>query len=717
MNKKKLFLVTLVGIGTFLGISGKCLAACKADQADTVYSCAQGKGKTGGASSVDGWHATDWVGSGTTIDVTPTEGSNLNGVSFEITDEELKKYGFSPTSTGSNTNLQHAEDWKKEISSLGAVINGETKPSPFQEMLLGKMAEQNGGVSVDEFINMYREDTLRNNTSFEYRDTPYATVCQTGTSNCKNYTDAATCTAEMGDYWGCYGATIVGRACAAQECIGDDAGFVRRVQSCMEIRNDAYACCVEEYGKEYCDYKPQIPNVDRNSCELPDIEPLKYPSKPTPSTPSEGVVACGSSYTTYSYSIGTTSCPYVKTLITTVTTENYPSINSSYMAGDGVNFSNTVSWYSTTTESVWDDSELQNRIAKEQNTINKIDGLIMCLESKKVPLYAQLKSAEHDLSDCQDDVCYGPTYIDPETGLPTQDEESCSCYYEEKAVEEINKQIEAIDNQINAYLTSAEYTSAQAELKNLDECGKRANSFKSTSSSSSGTYSLGNSYLRLGSGSNEYKQIINTIKGIAKNSGQLLTQNELNNFKFPYFPNTDNFVIPIATKNGTQGAVAAVQGGYVLYECPVNVTNLYIGKCTSNCNGNDSNGSLNVIYRPISLTNPFPNTISNGKYRAMGANWNETYTEEVIKNNRGVSDYEVYGLIPIYTIELTPAKIKEIREYNKTVSYNNFDMKCTDGYLCVSNFLWGTTANGYNFSDIIVKSESCATSSGWDACY
>mgnify|MGYP006911673367 FL=1 len=67
---------------------------------------------------------------------------------------------------------------------------------------------------------------------------------------------------------------------------------------------------------------------------------------------------------------------------------------------------------------------------------------------------------------------------------------------------------------------------------------------------------------------------------------------------------------------------------------------------------------------------------------------------------------------PIYTITLTPSTIKEIRNYNKKNSLNNFDMDCSEGYKCMSKFLWE------QFNEIIDGSNSCATSTGWDAtCY
>ena len=88
-------------------------------------------------------------------------------------------------------------------------------------------------------------------------------------------------------------------------------------------------------------------------------------------------------------------------------------------------------------------------------------------------------------------------------------------------------------------------------------------------------------------------------------------------------------------------------------------------KETISCDDTNKEG-INVVYRPISM---FPNTIflnMDGSNRIPGHNWNnENLIKDFITNNRSVSNYDVYKLDPMYTIELTPTKIKEIRDYNK----------------------------------------------------
>ena len=112
-----------------------------------------------------------------------------------------------------------------------------------------------------------------------------------------------------------------------------------------------------------------------------------------------------------------------------------------------------------------------------------------------------------------------------------------------------------------------------------------------------------------------------------------------------------------------------------------------------------------VVYRPISLEKPFPGM--DGLGRSPGSNWQaEAYAyyeydyydykdnaitddpiEKYITYNRGVEKEEVYNLEPMYRFILTPKKILEIREYNKTTNYDDFNMECVDGKKCISEYL------------------------------
>lgn len=88
-----------------------------------------------------------------------------------------------------------------------------------------------------------------------------------------------------------------------------------------------------------------------------------------------------------------------------------------------------------------------------------------------------------------------------------------------------------------------------------------------------------------------------------------------------------------------------------------------------------------LIYRPIDLSNPFPG--KNGKGRTAGSNWSESDITNYIKSRQ-----EAYTKKPMYSFTLTPSNIKKIREYNKTHTYDDFNLNCRDeGSACFSEFI------------------------------
>ena len=176
-----------------------------------------------------------------------------------------------------------------------------------------------------------------------------------------------------------------------------------------------------------------------------------------------------------------------------------------------------------------------------------------------------------------------------------------------------------------------------------------------------------------------------------------------------------------------------------IYPCPVEDTKepipddkCYIdGKvsdcpktCESDCcdaNGNEiacpGGDSVigNVIYRPISLVEPFPGIDGTG--RVPGFNWDRivkingqeyTASDYYIRNNRGYKDYEIYQSDPLYVIKLDGNTIREIREYNDSVknNYNDFNLECQNGEKCISKFLRGTATNP-SFSINLISSGTC----------
>ena len=131
----------------------------------------------------------------------------------------------------------------------------------------------------------------------------------------------------------------------------------------------------------------------------------------------------------------------------------------------------------------------------------------------------------------------------------------------------------------------------------------------------------------------------------------------------------------------------------------------------------------NIIYRPISLDNPFPSIDADG--RVTGANWcygndcdntNQVVTS-VITNNRGVKTEEIYKeRDPLYTINLTPGLIKEIREYNDKNPYDDFNLECgSNGLNCKSNFIRDEFKNYFSGCGIRNKNLGleCAETDEW----
>lgn len=118
----------------------------------------------------------------------------------------------------------------------------------------------------------------------------------------------------------------------------------------------------------------------------------------------------------------------------------------------------------------------------------------------------------------------------------------------------------------------------------------------------------------------------------------------------------------------------------------------------SSCDGSPKVNGINVIYRPISLTNPFPG--ESGKGRSAGINWTNDDIKKYITNNRNVKQNSVYNEKPLYSFTLTANAIKKIKAYNATTQYDDFKLKCSSKYgkRCSSNFLksirnYGVTVN------------------------
>ena len=102
--------------------------------------------------------------------------------------------------------------------------------------------------------------------------------------------------------------------------------------------------------------------------------------------------------------------------------------------------------------------------------------------------------------------------------------------------------------------------------------------------------------------------------------------------------------------------------------------------CSNSVNVENIDIKEDLVFRPISLSNPFPG--QNGKGRSMGSPWTDDLKKTYITNRS-----DVYSKKPLYSITLTPSSIKQIRDYNKKNSYDDFNLTCSNGEACYSAFL------------------------------
>lgn len=135
-------------------------------------------------------------------------------------------------------------------------------------------------------------------------------------------------------------------------------------------------------------------------------------------------------------------------------------------------------------------------------------------------------------------------------------------------------------------------------------------------------------------------------------------------------------------------------------------------------------GSLNVVYRPISLKDPFPD--EDGLGRTTGSNWcsgsdcsnTNALVKSIILRNRDVDADRIYfDKDPLYTIVLKPSDILAIRNYNQNNEYSDYNFNCLSNGKCYSTFLVGDKTGqgkvGFNALSrgILKQNQSCAISS------
>lgn len=452
-------------------------------------------------------------------------------------------------------------------------------------------------------------------------------------------------------------------------------------------------------------------NKDTCSISIPEIP------KPNPKAIPDDYFSggeCGSTATKKTYTSYTAGCGLVVMLKTETVTAHLPSSPSVVYAGKTFNWGGVTSNKNIST-TIWDTSELTYEMTKVNSQIESINSVIGCLNDAMQKLQQEYANKANECSKAV--ASAAGACISCNQNCANNKIENCDCTITCDAVKAQGEVCDALKTQYDEYIKEYELqiegykedlSLLSEQLEYYKSC---ANSIpNSSASTTTGTVQLINQKMELSTG---YVQTINSIKGVAKNSGMPLTAAEIEKIEDDtYFEIVGEFFMPYYVKNGTSGKlVGDITGDISIssYNCPINVTN-YILCEDDDCGSTPTN--LDIIYRPISLTNPFPNVNGESSNRPMGTNWNENYERIFITNNRGVENYNIYKLKPIYTITLTPSVIKDIRNYNKQNSLNNFDMNCTDGYSCISKFLWE------KFDGIVDTSNSCASSTGWDAsCY
>lgn len=139
------------------------------------------------------------------------------------------------------------------------------------------------------------------------------------------------------------------------------------------------------------------------------------------------------------------------------------------------------------------------------------------------------------------------------------------------------------------------------------------------------------------------------------------------------------------------------------------------GNTNASCDFDIEVKDYELVFRPISLSDPFPGT--NGKGRTPNSKvWDTDKIDTYIKKRQ-----DAYTKKPLYSVTLTPSQIKSIRKYNKNHKYDDFNFTCVGsktGTACYSIFLRNPKyseivntgkSNCYNENDQSEKSfNSCA---------
>lgn len=184
--------------------------------------------------------------------------------------------------------------------------------------------------------------------------------------------------------------------------------------------------------------------------------------------------------------------------------------------------------------------------------------------------------------------------------------------------------------------------------------------------------------------------------------------------------------------DGQQVETIEYNGKKLLYDCEYNVEEGEPYCPTTGCGKDEYElGSVRIIYRPISLENPFSSMDGDG--RNTGNNWciinddkedcsnHNDNVENYILNNRNTEGSRIYfEREPMYQITLNPSLIKQIRNYNSRTNYDDYNLSCStvageEGTECRSHFVVG----GMEETDLPSLKDyisGCGTDNDWYAC-
>lgn len=444
--------------------------------------------------------------------------------------------------------------------------------------------------------------------------------------------------------------------------------------------DDSCSVIIDNFDCPDCDFSPELPSS------------------------SPGRLSCGGTYINKDYSYGPVieSCAGTAYICEETTTIDLPSTSASALAGRGLNI-NLVNATEHVVKSCTPGSGegLHKQISALQQRIGTLKAQITC---KQTSLEEYRKEATASIN-TQYDSCKSRCSLDA-----YREEQKCNdeerknpigrnCYVSTvscnsgcdsnrtNAIEIMNKNIEEKEKEIKALQDEVKEL-MDTEFKKLEKCQLQLSGARAYTRTAEFSVPVSAS-ISVGNYSSSYRE----YPYVSKNSGEGTQSSNLS------LPARYDFFIPSSVANGAKGITTVNIGSIGSYECPFNVVNFL------QCSGKNCDSSYNLIFRPISLTTPFPNSKGTGN-RKLGNNWiNETVASNFINNNRGVDSYDVYNLTPMYDITLTPSDIKEIRKYNKNHSYNDFTLNCENGLYCTSTFLRDS------FQSLVNTENSCAWNS------